>query len=109
TKRKADAAVQPDTVPEKAPAPSQLDPTERSKIAQEVSAPIVSEMQAMREWMALQMEALSWRDSAQSNPMRRYLWCRMVDAGFTTEVARTAGGRGPQGFDKDQCERWLVE
>ncbi len=109
TKRKAEAAAQPDAVPEKAPAPSQLDPTERSKIAQEVSAPIVSEMQAMREWMALQMEALSWRDSAQSNPMRRYLWCRMVDAGFTPELARTVAARFPQGFDKDQCERWLVE
>src|SRR5690606_16882978 len=107
-KRQAAASSSSEQAAEPSP-PAQLDPTEHNKIAQEVSAPIVSEMQAMREWMALQMEALSWRDSAQSNPLRRYLWCRMVDAGFTPELARTVAARFPQGLDKPQCERWLVE
>jgi len=90
-------------------APARLDERDRAELVSRVSEPIVSEMRSMRDWLAHQMDAMAWRDSTQRHPLRRELWRRMVDCGFTPELARTVTSRLPASQADDQGERWLAE
>ncbi len=86
-----------------------FDGEERAALASQVSEPIMSEMRSMRGWLERQMDIMSWRDCTQREPQRRSLWQRLIDAGFTPELARTVAARLPQDYSKEQADRWLVE
>lgn len=96
---------------ERAPGPvaARLDEGERAELASRVAAPIVSEMRSMRDWLAVQMDAMAWRDSTQRHPQRRELWRRMVDCGFTPELSRSVASRLPAEQGVEECERWLAQ
>ncbi|MDX3904119.1 MAG: flagellar biosynthesis protein FlhF [Pigmentiphaga sp.] len=92
-----------------APPAARIDERDRDALAHRVSEPIVSEMRSMRDWLAHQMDAMAWRDSTQRDPRRRELWRRMVDSGFTPELARTVAARLPASQPDTQVDRWLAE
>lgn len=91
------------------PVTARLDEGERAELASRVADPIVSEMRSMRDWLAVQMDAMAWRDSIQRHPQRRELWRRMVDCGFTPELSRSVAARLPAEQGADECERWLAQ
>ncbi|MEK7947874.1 flagellar biosynthesis protein FlhF [Pigmentiphaga sp. YJ18] len=88
---------------------ARLDEQDRAELASRVADPIVSEMRSMRDWLAHQMDAMTWRDSTQRHPLRRELWRRMVDCGFTPELARSVASRLPATQGVDEVDRWLAE
>lgn len=96
-------------VAHRAAAPSRLDEQDREELASRVAEPIVSEMRSMRDWLAHQMDAMAWRDSAQRQPLRREIWRRMVDCGFTPELARSVATHLPASHAPEEGERWLAE
>jgi flagellar biosynthesis protein FlhF len=91
-----------------ASATTRLDDGDRAALASEVSEPIMSEMRSMRGWLEHQMDALAWRDSTQRDPSRRTLWRKMVDGGFTPELARTVVTHLPEGMTEDRADDWLA-
>ncbi|VCU69911.1 Flagellar biosynthesis protein FlhF [Pigmentiphaga humi] len=108
------AVAPPAAAPVPAPAPAlpaaaRIDENDRAELVIQVSDPIVSEMRSMRTWLGRQMDAMAWRDSMQRQPLRRDVWRRMVDSGFTPELARTVASRLPVGHDPDQAAQWLAD
>lgn len=90
------------------PGVSTLAKHERIALASEVSEPIVGEMRSMRGWLERQMDVLAWRDTTQRNPLRRVLWSKMVDAGFTPELARTVVTHLPESLAQEAADQWLA-
>ena len=90
------------------PGVARLDEDDRVALANEVSEPIMSEMRSMRGWLERQMDVLAWRDTTQRNPMRRVLWSKMVDSGFTPELARTVVTHLPEDLAGEEADQWLV-
>ncbi|WP_296557546.1 flagellar biosynthesis protein FlhF [Pigmentiphaga sp.] len=103
------ASAAPSVPPSSAPVAARLDEQDRAELASRVADPIVSEMRSMRDWLAHQMDAMAWRDSTQRHPLRRELWRRMVDCGFTPELARSVASRLPATRGVDEVDRWLAE
>ncbi|MFM2408488.1 MAG: flagellar biosynthesis regulator FlhF [Pseudomonadota bacterium] len=68
---------------------------------------ILGEIKSMHSMLQQQLSAMSWNDAQQRNPQRASLLRRMLNAGFSTLLARQLMDKMPAG--KAQCEAWVKQ
>lgn len=89
----------PQAAPQAAPQPC------LSTLAAEAS--ILNEIKSMRTMLQKQIEALSWNNVQQQDPQRAGLLRRMLNAGFSTLLARQLLDKMPAGNEKG--EYWIKQ
>ena len=86
-----------------------------SIVAESVAAPsyaenhedILGEIKSMHTMLQQQLAALSWTDIQNNDPQRAELLRRMLNAGFSTVLARQLLGKMPSG--KTKGEAWIKQ
>ncbi|MDX8379096.1 MAG: flagellar biosynthesis protein FlhF [Gallionella sp.] len=70
-------------------------------------ASILGEIKFMHRTLQKQIETLSWNNVQQRDPQRAGLLCRMINAGFSTLLARQLLDKMPVGNEKG--ENWIKQ
>ncbi len=79
----------------------------RESIAESVQQSVMAELRQMKEFIAGQLEALSWFEATRRQPVRNRLLKSLLVAGFSPALARALVNRLPEGCDDAQAASWL--
>ena len=79
----------------------------RESITESVQQSVMAELRQMKEFIAGQLEALSWFESTRRQPARNRLLKSLLVAGFSPALARALVDRLPEGCDDAQAASWL--
>ncbi len=79
----------------------------KESITESVQQSVMAELRQMKEFIAGQLEALSWFESTRRQPVRNRLLKSLLTAGFSPALARALVDRLPEGCDDAQAASWL--
>ncbi len=97
------------------PAPADISPAvladalgdARESITESIQQSVMAELRQMKEFIAGQLESLSWFESTRRQPVRNRLLKSLLVAGFSPTLARALVERLPEGCDDTQAASWL--
>lgn len=69
---------------------------------------VLGEIRAMKDLLAEQMAAMAWGESVRRRPLRGLILQEMIDAGFSTVLARAVTEKLPDDFSESQARQWLL-
>ncbi|MGH1360163.1 MAG: flagellar biosynthesis protein FlhF [Burkholderiaceae bacterium] len=76
--------------------------------AAELSA-MAGELRQMRSFISQQFSALSWVDGVRRTPGQAQVLRRLLQAGFSGQLARSLVGHLPENCDGPQADQWLAQ
>jgi flagellar biosynthesis protein FlhF len=65
-----------------------------------------TEMTSIRNWMASQLETMSYHDNERRRPVAAAIQKALLSAGFSPKLARDVAARLPHDFDVNQARSW---
>ncbi len=82
--------------------------SENPEAAAELSAMAV-ELRQMRSFISQQFSALSWVDGVRRTPGQAQVLRRLLQAGFSGQLARSLVGHLPEGYVGPEADQWLAQ
>ncbi len=68
---------------------------------------LLSEMRTMKSLIAEQMATLAWGESVRRRPLRGVMLRELINAGFSTVLARAVTEKLPDDYSEPQARQWL--
>jgi flagellar biosynthesis protein FlhF len=65
-----------------------------------------SELTSIRNWMASQLETMSYHDNERRRPVAAAIQKALLNTGFSPKLARDIANRLPHDFDTNQAKAW---
>lgn len=78
----------------------------RTAITEAVQSSVLAELQQMKNFIADQLETLSWYEGTRRQPVRSRLLRALMTAGFSPALGRALVNRVPEEFDDAQALAW---
>lgn len=89
-------------------APAMASESARQETAAELLA-MAAELRQMRSFISQQFSALSWVDGVRRTPGQAQVLRSLLQAGFSSQLARSLVGHLPQGISGADADQWLAQ